>query len=144
MAHAGDELLDPTSRRLVFRRTAEDTNGELVGVDAYYEPGGNPPPVHCHPHQEERLEVVSGELFTHVDGALKGFDDPVRLYEVRWREYNPALSLKCPKEALIRLVPAWSLASPQTPGDIPPSRSSRSALRVSESALAPARWPSRS
>ena len=73
MARAGDELLGPTSRRLVFRRTAADTNGELVEVDAYYEPGGNPPFLHYHPRQEERFEVVSGELFTHVDGVERTY-----------------------------------------------------------------------
>ena len=73
MARAGDELLGPTSRRLVFRRTAADTNGELVEVDAYYEPGGNPPFVHYHPRQEERFEVVSGELLTHVDGVERTY-----------------------------------------------------------------------
>ncbi len=73
MAHAGDELLSPFSRRLVFRKTAADTNGELVEVDAYYEPGGNPPFVHYHPSQEERFEVVSGELLTHVDGVERTY-----------------------------------------------------------------------
>ncbi len=73
MAHAGDELLSPIYERLVFRRTAEDTNGELVEVDAFFKPGGNPPPVHYHPSQEERFEVVSGELFTHVDGVERTY-----------------------------------------------------------------------
>ncbi len=73
MAHAGDELLGPTSRRLVFRRTAADTNGELVEVDVFYKPGGNLPPVHYHPSQEERFEVVSGEMLTHVDGVERTY-----------------------------------------------------------------------
>ncbi len=33
----------------------------------FYKPGGNPPPVHYHPRQEERFEVISGEFLTHVD-----------------------------------------------------------------------------
>ncbi len=67
MARAGDELLSPISGRLVFRRTAADTNGDLLEVDVYYKPGGNPPPVHYHPRQEEHFEVVSGEMLTRVD-----------------------------------------------------------------------------
>ncbi len=73
MAHAGDELLSPIQGRLVFRRTAEDTNGELVEVDVFYKPGGNLPPVHYHPSQEERFEVVSGEMLTHVDGVERTY-----------------------------------------------------------------------
>jgi quercetin dioxygenase-like cupin family protein len=73
MARAGDELLGPISRRLVFRKTTADTNGELLEVDAYYKPGGNPPPVHYHPSQEERFEVVSGEILTHVDGVERTY-----------------------------------------------------------------------
>ena len=72
MARAGDELLG-LSRRLVFRRTAADTTGDLVEVDAYSEPGLSPPRVHYHPRQEERFEVVSGELFTHVDGVERTY-----------------------------------------------------------------------
>jgi len=73
MARAGDELLSPISGRLVFRRTAADTNGDLVEVDVFYKPGGNPPVVHYHPTQEERFEVVSGELSTHVDGVERTY-----------------------------------------------------------------------
>ncbi len=73
MARAGDELLSPISGRLVFRRTAADTNGDLLEVDVFYKPGWNPPSVHYHPSQEERFEVVSGELFTHVDGVERAY-----------------------------------------------------------------------
>ncbi len=73
MARAGDELLSPISGRLVFRRTAADTNGDLVEVDVFYKPGGNPPPVHYHPSQEERFEVVSGEMLTHVHGVERTY-----------------------------------------------------------------------
>jgi quercetin dioxygenase-like cupin family protein len=73
MARAGDELLSPISGRLVFRRTAADTNGDLVEVDVFYKPDGNPPPVHYHPTQEERFEVVSGEMLTHVDGVERTY-----------------------------------------------------------------------
>ena len=73
MARAGDELLSPISGRLVFRRTAADTNGDLVEVDVFYKPSGNPPPMHYHPTQEERFEVVSGEMLTHVDGVERTY-----------------------------------------------------------------------
>ncbi len=39
----------------------------------FYKPGGNPPPVHYHPSQEERFEVVSGEMLTHDDGVERTY-----------------------------------------------------------------------
>lgn len=74
MARAGDELVGPNYERIVFRRTAEETNSELVEVDAFYEPGANGPPEHYHPLQEERFEVISGDILARVDGIE-------RLYE---------------------------------------------------------------
>ena len=73
MARAGDELLSPIFERLVFRKTSRDTKGELLEVDAHHKPGGNPPPVHYHPSQGERFEVVSGEILTHVDGVERTY-----------------------------------------------------------------------
>ena len=37
-------------------------------VEAEYAPHGSPPPPHLHPGQDERFEVLSGELRTKVDG----------------------------------------------------------------------------
>jgi quercetin dioxygenase-like cupin family protein len=41
---------------------------ELLEVEARYEPGGSPPPPHFHPSQDERFEVLEGELRAVVDG----------------------------------------------------------------------------
>ena len=51
-----------TGETLVFRTTSADTNGELVVVEAYVEPNGAVAAAHVHPSQEERFEVLSGEL----------------------------------------------------------------------------------
>jgi quercetin dioxygenase-like cupin family protein len=40
-----------------------------LDVEAEYGPGGSPPPPHLHPEQDERFQVVSGELRTKVAGA---------------------------------------------------------------------------
>lgn len=63
MAHTGDELLNPVSgQRLVFLQTTADTGGELVEVESTYQAGGQQPPVHYHPGQEERFEVLAGTV----------------------------------------------------------------------------------
>jgi quercetin dioxygenase-like cupin family protein len=70
MAKAGDELLNPaTGLRTVFRKTAQDTSGELLQVDWIGEPGWTTGPDHVHPRQEERFEVLSGKLGLRVGGV---------------------------------------------------------------------------
>jgi hypothetical protein len=69
MASEGDELVHPaTGLRTVFRKTARETSGELLQVDWIGEPGWTTRPDHVHPRQEERFEVISGELGLRVEG----------------------------------------------------------------------------
>jgi quercetin dioxygenase-like cupin family protein len=68
MAKAGDELVNPvTGLRTVFRKTAQDTRGELLQVDWIGDPGWTTGPDHVHPLQEERFEVISGKLGLRVE-----------------------------------------------------------------------------
>ena len=70
MAKAGDELVNPvTGLRTVFRKTAQETSGELLQVDWVGEPGWTTSPDHVHPLQEERFEVLSGRLGSRVAGV---------------------------------------------------------------------------
>ena len=63
MAKSGDELVNPvTGLRTVFRKTAQETSGELLQVDWIGEPGWTTGPDHVHPRQEERFEVLFGKL----------------------------------------------------------------------------------
>jgi quercetin dioxygenase-like cupin family protein len=63
MAFSGEVLVNPISgERFTFRRTAADTNGELLAFDLELSPGGRVPGAHVHPVQEERFEVVTGSL----------------------------------------------------------------------------------
>lgn len=68
MAKTGDVLDNPfTGQRLVFRKTARETGGELLEVESVYtKPSPSRPPAHYHPHQEERFEVLSGALRVRV------------------------------------------------------------------------------
>ncbi len=51
-----------TGETLVFRTTSADTNGASVVVEAFVEPDGAVAAAHVHPAQEERFEVLAGEL----------------------------------------------------------------------------------
>jgi quercetin dioxygenase-like cupin family protein len=70
MARAGDEMVDPnTGERMIFRKTAKETNGELLQLDWIGKAGWKAGPLHIHPYQEERFEVMSGTLGSHVAGV---------------------------------------------------------------------------
>jgi mannose-6-phosphate isomerase-like protein (cupin superfamily) len=64
MAHAGQTLENPASgERITIRRTAADTNGELLAIDLELPAGRRVPGgQHIHPLQEERFEVVEGTM----------------------------------------------------------------------------------
>ncbi len=70
MITTGQSITNPvTGETLVFRKTAADTNGEAVVVEAFVEPDGAVAAAHVHPAQEERFEVLAGELEFRVRQA---------------------------------------------------------------------------
>jgi mannose-6-phosphate isomerase-like protein (cupin superfamily) len=63
MAFSGQVLDNPISgERITFRKTAADTNGELLAIDLELSPDGHVPGAHVHPVQEERFEVLRGTM----------------------------------------------------------------------------------
>ncbi len=70
MVKVGDVIENPVSgQHLIFRKTAQDTGGELLEVESLYtKPTPSRPPVHYHPRQEERFEVLSGEVHALIGG----------------------------------------------------------------------------
>ncbi len=62
MARAGEEIYNPVQHdRVVYRKTARDTDGGLLRLELFVSPrGGNP--LHVHPLQEEYFKAVSGTL----------------------------------------------------------------------------------
>jgi quercetin dioxygenase-like cupin family protein len=63
MAYAGQVLENSVSgERIVFRKTAADTGGELLAFEFFLSPDGSVPGAHVHPEQEERFEVVEGTM----------------------------------------------------------------------------------
>ena len=69
MIRAGDSIENPvTGERLVFKKTAAETDGEYVLFDCFVKPSGFVAAAHVHPHQLERFEVLEGSLTFKVDG----------------------------------------------------------------------------
>lgn len=61
MAHENKTIENPiTGARIVFLKTARDTNGELLQMDYTMQPHGFVAAQHVHPLQEERFEVLAG------------------------------------------------------------------------------------
>jgi len=63
MFRAGDTIENPvTGERIVFRATAQETDGKVVVVETFVQPGGFVAAAHVHPSQEERFHVLGGRL----------------------------------------------------------------------------------
>ena len=101
MAHIGQELNGPGG--MVLRIVGIEP--EALEMEASYRGGGPMPPMHLHPRQTERFEVLDGTMLTVIGGVERsyesgdvfdvpagtphqmGADGPARL---RW-EVRPAL-----------------------------------------------------
>ncbi len=69
MARAGDVIENPgMGARIVFRRTAAETRGELLSFDFFLRPHKGVASEHLHPKQEERFQVVTGSMCGHLAG----------------------------------------------------------------------------
>ncbi|MDZ4277514.1 MAG: cupin domain-containing protein [Dehalococcoidia bacterium] len=70
MARAGDVIDNPVrGERIVFSRTAQETNGEVLEFAFIMTPHVTPVLEHVHLQQEERVHVVSGAVRYRVGGA---------------------------------------------------------------------------
>ena len=81
MAHAGQEIEGHAGLRLRFVRTAAETDGEVLELEASYSGEGALPPEHLHPHQTERFEVLEGTMLAIVDGDERRYG-PGEIFEV--------------------------------------------------------------
>jgi quercetin dioxygenase-like cupin family protein len=105
MAHAGQEIVGQDGFRLRLIRTAAETGGEVLELEASYGGTGQFPPEHAHPKQVERFEVLEGSVRAIIGGTERAYgpgekfevqagtrhqmaaDNPAR---IRW-EVRPAL-----------------------------------------------------
>ncbi len=74
MAHAGQEIHGHGGFRLRLIKTAAETGGELLEMEASYGDGGQLPPEHFHPRQAERFEVLEGAVRTIIDGVERRYE----------------------------------------------------------------------
>lgn len=81
MAHAGQEIHGQGGFRLRLVRTAAETGGELLEMEATYGGGGQLPPEHFHPKQVERFEVLEGTMRTIIGGTERHYG-PGEAFEV--------------------------------------------------------------
>ena len=72
MAKPGDEIKGVSST-IRFVETTAQTGGEYLLVEIAYDGDGRPPPPHFHPNQDERFEVLEGEIHARLD------DEPERV-----------------------------------------------------------------
>jgi len=64
-----DELMRPaTGERVRLLKTGTETDGAYVEGVSAFPPTLAETPLHEHPHQEERLQVVFGTLYVRMDG----------------------------------------------------------------------------
>ena len=70
MARAGDELVNPVSgERIVFLRTAADTDGRLLEMDDFWTRPGHRTAEHIHPEMQECWEVIAGSVCFRIAGV---------------------------------------------------------------------------
>jgi quercetin dioxygenase-like cupin family protein len=81
MARPGEVLDVPAiGVSIEFRRTTEQTGGELVEFDVVGRPHGFFTQAHVHPHQDERHEVIEGRFWIRT-GALERLLGPGEVVE---------------------------------------------------------------
>ena len=63
MIHKGDKIENKrTGQLMLFMQTGAETNGELLQIECFSPVSSAREPLHVHPHQENRFQVLSGEL----------------------------------------------------------------------------------
>ena len=67
------ELHGPDGFRLRLVRTAADTGGELLEMEASYGGTAPPPPEHLHPRQSEQFEVLEGKIVAVIAGEERRY-----------------------------------------------------------------------
>ncbi len=73
MAQAGQVIEGHGGSRLRLIQTAAETDGALLEMEGSYGGGGEMPPEHLHPSQEERFEVLEGAVRTVIDGEARRY-----------------------------------------------------------------------
>ena len=70
MAHI-DEVVESPRTRIIFRKTAQDTAGEVLQFEQFVQPNAPATVYHIHPKQAEFFRVVSGKMGVRVNGQTQ-------------------------------------------------------------------------
>jgi mannose-6-phosphate isomerase-like protein (cupin superfamily) len=72
MAYKGKIIRNPyTGHEMKFLQTASDTDGQLLEIEATYQPASKPPTPHYHPEQEEDFKVIEGTVLVRLDSWVR-------------------------------------------------------------------------
>jgi quercetin dioxygenase-like cupin family protein len=74
MPQAGQEIEGFGGHSLLLVKTADETGGELLEMEASYSGEAGMPPEHLHPNQAERFEVLEGTMRAIVDGEERVYE----------------------------------------------------------------------
>jgi quercetin dioxygenase-like cupin family protein len=74
MAEAGQEIGSPGGMKLRFVRTGAETDGELLEMEATYSGDGGMPPMHFHPSQAERFEILEGSMRANIGNEERVYE----------------------------------------------------------------------
>ena len=75
MAEAGQTIGNPAGMTLRFIQTGAETDGELLEMEATYSGDGGMPPMHLHPSQAERFEILEGSMRAVVGGEETVYEE---------------------------------------------------------------------
>ncbi|MEM7117551.1 MAG: cupin domain-containing protein [Chloroflexota bacterium] len=74
MAHAGKIILNrKVAGTVKFLKTAADTGGGLLEMEATFNTAVNSIPEHSHPNQDEHIEVLAGMVSIEIDGQERTY-----------------------------------------------------------------------
>ena len=74
MVRVGDVIENPvTGEKMTFLCTRHETAGELLRIDMVVRPGGFVTGEHIHPHQEERFQIMRGEITLRAGGTERRY-----------------------------------------------------------------------
>ncbi|MDB5251664.1 MAG: cupin protein [Flaviaesturariibacter sp.] len=72
MAYPGKEIVNPViGQQIRFLKTADETCGQLLEMEATYRSRSREPKPHYHPQQEEYFMVMDGQLNVRLNGTVR-------------------------------------------------------------------------
>ena len=108
MVRPGLVMENPVSGedRVVFTKTAQQTGGEVFGLEVFIRPGAPGTPVMVHPLQDESFEIVSGSLDFHIGGQERRLEAGESLLIPKGTPHNWWNASDEETHALVELRPA--------------------------------------